>query len=268
MKRSLLLMSLALLVSSCGVDGTGTVTVLLTDAPATEATSLNVTFGAVELIPRGDGEAGVVTIPSSAGVVDVLSLRNGGLETLGELAIPTGEYGQLRLIVDEAEIVFGEGDTAAAFPVKVPSGPQSGLKIGVEPPLVALAGRTSIVTLDIDVARAVIETPPGSGNYTLKPTGIRAVTASGTLTGVVVDAAAQAPLAGAVVSVSDESGVVTSAVTEADGSFTIITLLKGVYRVEAGAAGYEAAVEENVVIVVGGTVDLGRLGLVAGPALP
>ena len=64
----------------------------------------------------------------------------------------------------------------------------------------------------------------------MSPTAIRAVSVSGTLQGKVIDSDRK-PIRGAVVNVSDASGAVTEASSDAEGIFKIITLLEGNYTV-------------------------------------
>ena len=260
MRRIALLTSALLVLTACGTQpsGTSTVAVQMTDAPATDADHLYVDFGRIELMPADGGEDGVQTVAEEGGQIDVLTLTNGTVADLGEIDVPAGTYSQVRIIVEDARVEFG----AETFAVKVPSGAQTGLKVNIDPPLVAAAGTTNLVTLDFDASRAVIETPPGSGNYLLKPTGIRAVSEAGLLIGSVVAAADGTPIEGAEVVVTDANGEpVTSALTDADGTFRIVTLPTGVYDLEVSAEGYVPHPENDVSITAGAVTDLGVLEL-------
>lgn len=268
MKRILLgIIPMLLFLAACGgqgSQGTGQARVMLTDAPATLADTLPVTFSQVELVGEAEGRAVIAVEPQT---IDVLTLRNGGLEMLGEAELPAGTYEQLRLIVDDAKIGFGGG--AEVHDVTVPSGAQTGLKINIEPALVVAAGQTSEVVLDFDAGRAVIENPPGSGNYILKPTAIRAVATSGTVEGNVSAGGGaagepQVPLAGVLVVVYDQGGnEVTSTVTEADGSFRLITLVPGTYDFQLSLEGYGSLLVEDVVVAEGEVLVLTDLELSA-----
>lgn len=265
MKRALSLFTLMLLLVGCGMQprGSSDLTVLLTDAPASEASSLNVTFGRIELVPSGESDHGIIIVSEEVGTIDVLQLRNGGIETLGKLSIPDGVYTQMRVIVESAEIAFGD----EVYSVKVPSGAQTGLKINIEPALVAMAGEASQIILDFDAERAVIATPPGSHNYLLKPTGIRAVTASGIVEGMVVDEDTTMPVEGASVYVytdyASDAQPVTSTITEEDGGFKFITLVEGTYDLVVIADGYDEAIVLDVNVIAGENTNLEPIGLVA-----
>ncbi len=259
------LTSIALALTACGAplssgtSGTGHATVQLTDAPATDASSLIVNFGRIDLVPADGTNTGIRRVTTDGGTVDVLTLRNGGLTALGGIDLPAGTYHQLRLVVEDANIAFNAG--ADVFPVTVPSGAQSGIKINVDPPLVVRDGETSTVTIDFDAARGVIETPPGSQNYLFKPTAIRATTISGVLTGYVEDDTGT-PVEGATVDVSEAGGApVTSTVTEADGSFAIITLPEGSYDLSVSATGFQTLDQNGLTVTAGVTTDLGTLTL-------
>lgn len=256
-KPLLVLLPLMLLMAACNAPepaaDTGQARVLMTDAPVAEAQSLPVTIVGVELVGEAEGTTAVSTETQT---IDVLTLRNGALVELGIAELPAGTYHQVRLIVDAAAIVFSPEES---YEVEVPSGAQSGLKINVEPPLVVAAGQTSELLLDFDVQRAVVETPAGSGNYLLKPTSIRAapVVSVGTVQGSVVavplgESGLALPVSGVGVTVLDQEGlVVTSTITEADGSFKIISLPTGTYDLEFDLVGYSLLTVEDVVVVAG-----------------
>lgn len=264
MKRIILiLLPTLLLIAGCGgqsLEGDGHAKVMLTDAPATEADTLPVTFSRIELVGEAEGAVTVAVEPQT---IDVLTLRNGGLEMLGETDLPVGTYNQLRLIVDDAEITFADG--AEVHPVDVPSGAQTGLKINIEPALVVEAGQTSEVILDFDAERAVVET--GNGGYKLKPTAIRAVTSSGTAEGrVVAEGGAEGepalPIVGALIVVYDQEGnEITATVTEADGSFRLITLPEGTYDFEVSLEGYGTVMVEDIAVATGEVSAVGEVGL-------
>ena len=239
--------------------GPNEVTVLLTDAPVSEATALVVDFGRVELVADGDGSNGVVTVADSAGSIDVLALTNGLVETLGVADLPDGTYHQVRLIVAGATLAFGDEEHA----VVVPSGAQTGLKIGIEPPLVVAGGVSRAVLIDFDVHRAIVETPPGSGNYLLVPTALRAFSEAGGIAGMVVAAATDADpalaLAGVQVDVlaAGDTDVLSTTYTEDDGTFAFIALLERTYDLAFTSAGYDTVVVTGVPVVASRSYALG-----------
>lgn len=264
------LLVLAACSQPLATGGTSEFSLLFTDAPATEASRITVSFGRIELVPADESVDGIVVLTDSAGTIDnVLDFQNGATMTLIDgFEIPEGTYAQIRLIVDDAEIAFGEGETEETYPVFVPSGAQTGLKINIEPPLMVEAGVPSSAILDFDAANAVVETPPGSNNYLLKPTGIRAVSEAGTLEGTVVDADTDLPLEGAAVDVyrDGETEVLVSATTDADGLFRFITLTAGTYDLVVSAEGYDDAPISDLLVEVDSTTVVGPVELSATQA--
>jgi hypothetical protein len=193
-----LLSLIGLLLGGCAgltddAAGTNQVTVLLAsgaDAPVSltaeldepSPVALRVTFGRVALVPAGDDDEGIVEL-DLAGEVDLLTvdlppLPSDEVQAFAELeGIPAdGVYGQLRLIVDSAEWVFADETT---IPIFVPSGAQSGLKIAIEPPLEIAFEGEHVLTVVFDVDSAIVEAPPGSANYILKPTAVRVLNDTG-----------------------------------------------------------------------------------------
>ena len=272
--RSLVVAAIAISIATFGCaleraePPTAPVRVSLTDAPVANATSLQVTFGRIDLVPAGDDGDGIVSVTAEAGTIDVLALRNGGLHAFGLVDVPTGTYTQVRVIVDEAVLVFGDD----AYNVFVPSGAQSGLKVTIEPPLVVTTGETTDVAdviIDFDVLRAIVETPPGSLSYLLVPTAIRAFTQAGSLTGRVVEAgpgASHDGVGGARIDVVDAVGtLITATLSEANGSFAFITLHPGTYDVHVHHEGYQDAVVEGVTVTIGDVADIDLVAITPAP---
>jgi len=255
-------------------DGTtGRLQIYLVDAPAPydDLESLEVIFSEVkvhaagkeETDPEGkgeDGNAGWITVmndtlPESARTFDLLELVGGVKALLGDFELPAGHYTQLRIIIEEATVHMA-GET---YPLTIPSGAQSGLKL-VGGWYVPPDGETSI-TLDFDVNKSLIETPPGSGNFLFKPT-IRMLQTmlTGTISGTVTPSGI-----GAVVSAydADADTLVTSAFVDTAGAYVLHALTPGEYDVEASASGYETARTEEV--EVEGEQDKGDVDFVLTP---
>lgn len=276
MRHVALLSLIGLLLGGCAgltddAAGSNRVTVLLTDAPAAEATHLDVTFGRVDLVPEEGTGGGVVTVYDGDPVtIDVLSLTNGTTQELGQaVEAPDGTYGQVRFIVESATLRFcddAEPPACEDFDVFVPSGAQTGIKVDVEPPLVLAAGANQTLIVDFDVERAIVETPPGSGNYLLKPTALRAISEAGAIAGSVVDAEGD-PLEGARIEVypagaaQTEENLVVATSSEADGSFAFIALLPGAYDLLVRLDGFEDVSVIDVPVEVGETTPVGPIAL-------
>lgn len=121
------------------------------------AESIYVTFDEVSAHLSGGGntdleddeaEGSWIVISDAIQTVDLLGLESGA-EVLGLAELAEGHYSQLRLHILDAAIVIG-GET---YPMTIPSGSASGLKIKSDLDLVADTATT--VTLGFDVADSV-----------------------------------------------------------------------------------------------------------------
>ncbi|WP_323752221.1 DUF4382 domain-containing protein [Marinobacter sp.] len=178
MKRSINLFAISALAGSlaaCGGSGggsssaqTGTVSVGLTDAPATDLSSVHIAFNTIRL-KHADGEWLEYSLEET-GNVDLLTLQGGMTEPLiTDEEVPAGEYKEIRLIVDTDNswvTKTSEGD--ARYTLGVPSGEQSGLKLKGD--FVVAADTSTDFTIDFDVRKSIVD-PQGSaqGDFMLKP---------------------------------------------------------------------------------------------------
>ena len=224
-RNSITLGAAALLVSAaaCGSGGngtTGTMNVHLVDAPGAYQT-IELDVQSVEIWSQ---ETGWTVLGSPRRTIDVLKLQNGADEVLASAAlIPAGTYGQMRLILGDGSTVTLLDGTEHAL--KVPSGMQSGVKLPVH--FVVEPGTTKEVFIDVAAERSVFFHQAGhSGQYILRPV-MRALdrVATGSVSGKITDGAGIG-LAGVTVmaEVVDAAGnptVVNSAVTGADGTYSI-----------------------------------------------
>jgi hypothetical protein len=129
------------------------VTVWLTDAPGIDMIeSAEVTISTVYLI--GSDGTPRDTLATDAGVFDLLDLQNGLKAFLGTATIAAGDYEQLRMVVTAATITLKTGftfsDGTSTRDLKVPSGPQSGIKVNFGGP-VHIEGPTTDLTIDFPV---------------------------------------------------------------------------------------------------------------------
>ncbi len=166
----------ACLLAGCGGGGgggtetpMGRISLGITDAPVDGATAVVVKFTAVELKPE-DGNAFTINL-TPAQSVDLLVLAGGGSRALLEdYSVPAGRYQSIRLLIEAQQnqpssyIDFASG---ARYPLYVPSGSESGLKL-IRGFTVA-AGSNSNFTIDFDLRKSVIAPPGQAPNYLLKP---------------------------------------------------------------------------------------------------
>lgn len=161
-------------VSSCGgsggsEDGTGSLTLRIGDAPVDGATEVVIVFTGVELHSNGATRSIDFAAPRA---VDLLAYQNGAtINLLEDLTVDAGEYQWMRLKViaernrnDGSFIHFENGEQ---FPLFIPSGSESGLKIN-RPFRVAAGGITRLVA-DFDLRKSIIKPPGQEPNYMLKP---------------------------------------------------------------------------------------------------
>jgi len=177
---------IALALSAAACTQTGSVRVQLTDAPldAAGVTQVLISVGEVRVHNSedksvdkngnpdanagSDGATGtgwiVLCNNSPAKVYDLMALRNDVRADLcGAKAteMVLGKITQIRLGVTAASVVTAGG----TYDMKVPSGPQSGLKIPVNRDL--HRNETMTLVLDLDAEKSVVD--HGNGTYSFKP---------------------------------------------------------------------------------------------------
>lgn len=183
------------------------------------------------------------TLDLEARTVDLLELVDGVDWLIGEEDLPSGYYSQIRLVLEDAWIVI-DGDS---LDLVVPSGMQSGLKLihgfTLDP------GELVELTLDWDACRSLVETPPGSGNWKLKPTiRIMETLVSGSISGTVLPL----DIGASVMAVSsDLADTAITQVDPVDGGYMLQALRAGSWDLTASAPGYQDSTLAGVVVEVG-----------------
>ena len=181
---------------------TGTLSLSITDAP-TDDTSITGVYITIDSLQYHKQNNSWATFGEYGGPkkVNLLELTDGFSELLGNFEMESGQYNQLRFILDApvrgqgtpsnpgCYLEYENGDTKPLF---VPSGGQTGYK-GVGAFTVPSNGTVEI-TADFDVRKSVVEAGV-TGMYILKPT-IR----------LVVDNQA-GTIAGSVSNIPDETGI-------------------------------------------------------------
>lgn len=192
--------SLILGVNACGdsAGGTGTVSVVMTDAPSdlVNVSEVNVTIDEIRIHTSGtqarpdggsaDGGAaaegadgpGWIVLCTDVRTYNLLDLTNGRFTPLcfqpgdggvdgGPVArsirVPAGRISQLRMNVTAAQLRFNDG--TAPVSLTIPSGSASGLKINVQRELPA--GGHVELKLDFDAAQSINKT--GNGEFKMTP---------------------------------------------------------------------------------------------------
>lgn len=171
----------ALAAAACGggsgsygnTQAAGSLRVALTDAPSCGFDQVNVTVSRVRVHTSAAADENTggwrdlsVAPPRR---VNLLDLTNGALEELGQIALPSGQYTQLRLVLQAngggapANSVVPSGGTEQ--PLDTPSAVQSGIKL--IHPFTVPAGGLADVLLDFDACKSIVQR--GNGTFGLKP---------------------------------------------------------------------------------------------------
>ena len=182
---------------------------------------------------------------------DLLTLQDTS-EIIAMANLGVGSFTQIRL-----KIVQGEDKTYVkigddTYPLEVPSGTQSGLKL--IHPFEIVEGANTVLFLDFDAENSVIKT--GNDQYKLQPT-IKILSQG--VKGTVVDSDGN-PIAGATVSASGENVETESFKTGDDGTFEI-PLTEGTYALEITAADYDDETIESVEVIRRKWTNLGSIHL-------
>ena len=266
MKRtwSIFTVALALVViSGCDTsdrEQTGLLNMQITDAPfpidLIEEASITITRVEVRNKSINLGRP-FLTLLEDTLYYNLLDLRNGITAELLEREIPAGEYDLIRVYVNNAGITVKDH---GSFDVKVPSGIQTGIKIFMDPPISVAGGLTSEVLLDFNVDKSFIlkgkmEDPAGIRGFNFKPV-IRAVnkTTSGTVLGLVKNAADSTLLANAEVWISADT-VITTAYSSEEGFFALPGIPEGTYTLSSVKEGFDTLTVENVPVIAGNRTE-------------
>jgi Domain of unknown function (DUF4382) len=276
------LLAAALSLAACGgggggIGGTGsaegTLRLAITDAPACGYDAVNITIEKLRVhqsAGAGDGDAGwseIVLAPARR--IDLLELRNGVLEELGQTSLPAGRYTQLRLVLAAngatapfANSVVPSGGSEAAL--STPSAQQSGIKLNVD--IEVAAGQVADFVLDFDACRSVVRAG-NSGRYNLKP--VISVIPRLADAGMRVLGHVDRSVATSATHVSLQSGGVPVKTTtpDANGSFVLYPVPLGSYDLVLTAAGRVTAVMTGVPVIAGAPTVVSSSGVPITPPL-
>jgi hypothetical protein len=181
MKLAVLALALMVPLAACDTSAEpafGSVSVLLTDAPG-ELSEAWVTITDIYLQGRG-GEldppaSRVYLLQGAEETHELLSLANTVAELVAGELVPTGTYGQLRVIMSGGCVVANDVVYASSASytecgerqgtLQMPSFLQTGAKVLLYG--LTVAGDQNVILLDFDVAQSF--TAGASGNYVLTP---------------------------------------------------------------------------------------------------
>ncbi len=184
------------LLVACGGGGgasSATMNLGITDGPVASASAVVVSFTGVELQPSGGGKAVTFNF-SSPKTIDLLQEQNGNeASLLSGVSVPAGNYDWIRLLLN----VSSNGTVAnsyieingAQYPLVIPSGAQTGLKLVQG--FTMTANQVADFTVDFMLQQSITAPPGqttggGTQDYILKPAlrlinNVQAGTISGTV---------------------------------------------------------------------------------------
>jgi Domain of unknown function (DUF4382) len=169
------------LLLACGGQGTGKVSIRLTDAPG-DFISAVVTISRIELV----GSGGTVVLSDTPVTTDLLTLANDAVDLVTSAVVPVGNYGQLRFVITggciEVEQAGGGALIYASTPgyeglpegavvagtLKMPSFAESGLKVNL-PGGFHVGTDSHVLLVDFDVAQSFGHEAGGSGDWVMHP---------------------------------------------------------------------------------------------------
>ena len=158
----LMALFLIVIVNSCQKEkgsGTTTLRVHLTDNPY-NASEVNVDIREVR-VKVGDDSTGWASLNTNASIYNLLGLQNGVDTLLATGVIPTGVLKEIRFVLGDDNTIKIDN---TVYPLTIPSGSESGLKIKLNKQLNATIDS---LLIDFDAALSISQT--GTGEYKLQP---------------------------------------------------------------------------------------------------
>jgi len=261
-----------------GGAGDGTLRVAITDQAGSPYAEVHIAISEVRVVPAGDGgtQAGLPLIVAYDPPldIDILTLQYQH-EVLGQALIPAGDYNQVRLVLapndpgaDPVNYLTLVSDPATKIPLRTPSGQQSGLKILGQFTVDPAALQT--IVLDFNPDKAIVQAG-NSGNYNLKPTGIRIIEVLnlppgyGALAGTVSPDLARATAVVKAVPTGQLTPVVAESDVDATDGYFRLFVPPGDYDILVTATGYEDAVFGPYPVLQAADTDVGDLLLTPTP---
>jgi hypothetical protein len=215
----------------------------MTDAPGPYS-AVNVDIQGIEI--TGSNDKDVIYLGVNKGIYNLLDFAGGKDTLLGTALLRTQRVNQIRLILGDKNSVEIEGKS---YPLAVPSGAESGLKLQVHQDL--QPGVAYKVLLDFDAYASVND--QGNGTYSLKPV-IRTVeqAVSGSVHGKV------SPSLMCMVKAVNANGYGYFTQTSSTADFLLKGLPAGEYTlILTPQSPYPVKTITNVVVTNGNTTDVG-----------
>jgi hypothetical protein len=231
----------------------GTLVLKLTDAPfpISFIKEANVIITKIEIRKTNEKDSvPYLTLTEKPDTFNLVNLRNGITKEIVKLDIPAGSFNQVRLYTGDASMVLTNGDK---YHLKIPSGPQTGIKIFIDSPVIITGGISSEILLDFDLEKSFNvqgnpETPAGIKGFHFQPV-IRAVnnSSAGRLVGIVKNDSLKVMVNAKLWLKKDT--ILSSTFSNADGTYALIGIPAGTYSAFATKEGYDTVSVSNVKIV-------------------
>lgn len=169
-----------MLLLACGGQGTGRVSLLLTDAPADFKAAV-VTITEIDLV----GSGGTVVLSTTKTTTNLLTLANDAAQLVDSAVVPSGTYTQLRFVItggyvevvqpDGSTIIYASSPNYEGLPegavvggtLRMPSYAESGLKVDIAP--LTVGTDSKILLVDFDVQQSFGHVAGGSGAWVMHP---------------------------------------------------------------------------------------------------
>ena len=162
---SAILFSASIAFISCSKDkteGSSTLNVRLTDAPtAYEEVNVDIREVRVKFSDDTLSNSGWVTLTTHPGIYNLLAYQNGVDTLLGTGVFPTQVVKEIRFVLGPNNTIK---DAGVVYPLTIPSGSESGLKLKINK---ALHATLETIIIDFDAALSVKK--EGTGDYKLRP---------------------------------------------------------------------------------------------------
>jgi hypothetical protein len=276
--RPLLVALAALVVSACNSSqqqGSGSLSIRLTDAPGAEVKSAVVTIAKIVL----HGEGGDRVLRDDPVTVDLVDYVDSTFPLLEDAKVPPGTYTELRLVISGGYLVTmdpaGAGTllyaSAGYLPpgahadglLKMPSFAQSGLKVILPGDVLVVRAESKVLLVDFDVAQSFGHEAGSSGSWVMHPV-VKAddFLLSGNVVATLGRVAGLAgldplPLGSFTALLSNAAGSVETRTFVPEGAGTLARatfqyLLPGTYAVSvSGPAGFDVEPATSVAATVG-----------------
>ena len=170
-----LLTVLSLIISGCGSSsdqgigdtskGTGSVAVLLTDAPIDDFNQFLITVSEISLL----GDDGKVSLFSGNETIDLLNLNSHSDLFSLTTNIPAGHYYKIRMQVSDPKLLVLDMDGNILETVVPKMGGNGKLDLNPRGEIVITSGQTLALQLDMDAQKSIHLIQNGNGDYRFRP---------------------------------------------------------------------------------------------------